>query len=225
MRAFLQRLRSQQGASLAEYALIASLIALPSLTVMGTFNDTMTNQFLALESSVESEGQSSATTAPPGSTPPDGTTTTTTTAAAPPPRRPRRPPPPPRQRQLRHPRRRLQPPPPPRQRRLPRLPRPHRPPLLHRAHPTNRSLMSTPTQGGLSSSWRTARSASATMTSTRAGAATSPYNPDGSVTVYLWERRGSGEVYVTAWVDTDGYLHITSASGGASLRTSGTSQR
>jgi hypothetical protein len=34
-------------------------------------------------------------------------------------------------------------------------------------------------------------------------------NPDGSLTVHLWKRRGNGEVYVTAWVDTDGYLHIT----------------
>jgi Flp pilus assembly pilin Flp len=83
MRNLFKRLQGQKGASLVEYALVVSLLALPSVSVMQLISEQMTVHFTALETNVSSSGYHSTATEAPGPTPttttPPPTTTTTTT--------------------------------------------------------------------------------------------------------------------------------------------------
>ncbi|MGA9598534.1 MAG: Flp family type IVb pilin [Acidimicrobiia bacterium] len=77
MTRFLHRLRSQTGASLVEYALIASLVLLPSVAAMNAIASTMNTQFDNIEDNAASAGHGTTTTL--GA----GTTTSTSTTSAP----------------------------------------------------------------------------------------------------------------------------------------------
>ena len=82
------RLRKETGASLVEYALIASLIALPSVGAMNAISATMNEEFNAIEDNAASAGHGTTTTAGATTTTagfgPTPTTTSTTTTAPPP---------------------------------------------------------------------------------------------------------------------------------------------
>jgi Flp pilus assembly pilin Flp len=90
MRNLFKRLQEQKGASLVEYALVVSLLALPSVSVMQLMSEQITVHFTALEANVSSSGYHSTAAEAPGptpttTTPPPTTTTTTTTTTTPPP--------------------------------------------------------------------------------------------------------------------------------------------
>jgi Flp pilus assembly pilin Flp len=90
MSRFTKRLRSQTGAALVEYALVASLIALPSVAAMNAISANMNEEFNAIEDNAASAGHGTTTTEGATTTTAGGegiptttTTTTTTTTAAP----------------------------------------------------------------------------------------------------------------------------------------------
>lgn len=86
MSRMIDMLRKETGASLVEYALIASLIALPSVATMNAISDTMNEEFNSIEDNAASAGHGTTTTA--GATPTTAgggaTPTTTATTSAPP---------------------------------------------------------------------------------------------------------------------------------------------
>jgi Flp pilus assembly pilin Flp len=93
MSRLLSRFRDQTGASLVEYALIASLIAIPSAATLSAISTTMNEEFNAIEDNAASAGHGASTTAaPPTTSGGGGGTPTTTTTPQPPPLRPQPPP-------------------------------------------------------------------------------------------------------------------------------------
>ncbi|MDJ0954197.1 MAG: Flp family type IVb pilin [Acidimicrobiia bacterium] len=80
MSRLMKRLRRETGATLVEYALVASLIALPSVAAMNAISTTMNEEFNAIEDNAASAGHGTTTTAAPTTTTSGGGSTTTTTS-------------------------------------------------------------------------------------------------------------------------------------------------
>ncbi|MCP4965948.1 MAG: Flp family type IVb pilin [bacterium] len=84
MKKILSRLRSERGASLVEYALVAVLFAIPSVAAIGQIESTMNDDFDSIEASSSSDPLDFSTTSTaPTTSHPEGTPTTTSTTAAP----------------------------------------------------------------------------------------------------------------------------------------------
>ena len=74
-------LREEEGLTMVEYALIASLIAIPSVAAMNAISTTMNDEFNAIEDNAASAGHGTTTTAAPTTTTAGGGGGPTTTAA------------------------------------------------------------------------------------------------------------------------------------------------
>ncbi len=198
MSRLLKRLRRESGATLVEYALVASLIALPSVAAMNAISTTMNEEFNAIEDNAASAGHGTTTTAAPtpttsgGGGPTTTTTSTTSTTAAP------------------------------------------TTTSTTTTSTTTTTTTSTTTTAPPTTTTTSPPSAPAYQTETAYteggwlrfeldngeinldgydlywGWRGSMWrNGDGSLTIHLWERYGSGDVWVHAYVDEHGYLQTS----------------